>query len=472
MCLWQVLVTYGIVLYPCLTTSKVRQRPFIESDVSSNETQEVKALILGNGTLSQRNGALRLGILPQTWRDGPVPLISKEDEPREDPLIDLGQNDNLNELVSDPSSGLGLDSSHVDVFSPNPSGQCTKSSVSRCGEQCHCINGKSYCCRQRRDWDSLSEPEKLLYLQTVRNIATGRMGQLLMREYRELLRIHENKWYTVIHNTLQFLPWHRIYLLKFENLLRKVECRLTVPYWDWTKRPAFWWRNDVFGNNHFGSNLDLFSNRFSTQPQCPSNGFFAPWTGFADIHGRCLVRQFSYNIPPASYSRIQQILRMPDFDKFESALRHEHGVPHWIVGGQQQGLFFTSRAAEDPLFFLHHSNVEYQWYQRQVRYPSTAQPYEYWGTSRKRMSLVGFREKIAQALNPFKQGMRGVCVEYVENDTRYNQFINRVKSQDEMGDLKKCKKQARRFPSSIFTLFKTSREEKDDFLKERNKAFC
>ncbi|MEU4862465.1 tyrosinase family protein [Kitasatospora aureofaciens] len=38
--------------------------------------------------------------------------------------------------------------------------------------------------------------------------------------------------------TQRFLPWHRRYLLKLENLLRSVQPALTVPYWDYANDHA------------------------------------------------------------------------------------------------------------------------------------------------------------------------------------------------------------------------------------------
>lgn len=39
-----------------------------------------------------------------------------------------------------------------------------------------------------------------------------------------------------IHGDAVFLPWHRWYIMTMENILREVtgNCKITVPYFDWT----------------------------------------------------------------------------------------------------------------------------------------------------------------------------------------------------------------------------------------------
>ena len=439
----------------------------------------IHGLLLNSFVITQRQGnpapqTWRNG--PSTWKDRPHQLKSKNKKTEKSkvaiksefiPLRDLHlpplqtdeRENNLAELKGKEVK-LGLDASKVKIFSPDSSKGCKKK---RCGEVCHCIKGRSYCCRQRKDWDSLTKDEKLLYLNTVRSVAMGQSGFKLRARFRQLLQTHERYWYTAIHRRAQFLPWHRIYLLTFENILRSVDCRITIPYWDWTKKPEKWFESSVFESSHFGSNLDGFAR--STKAQCPSNGFFAQKTGYTDLQGQCLSRQFLYNVVPASYSRIQSILSWENFEKFETALRYEHGIPHYMVGGDGDGLFFTMRAAEDPLFFLHHSFVDYLWYQRQNRYPETWN--EFWG-SRSSTKLAGLTGRVGSAINPFKHGNSNVCVEYVENDSRYRKFKGRLKSQNKFGDLRECAENNHRFPSSVFHLFKASKSEIKDFLAERN----
>src|SRR5882762_6426342 len=40
-----------------------------------------------------------------------------------------------------------------------------------------------------------------------------------------------------VHSGPAFLPWHRVICSKLENLLRQVDPRLSLHYWDWTTDP-------------------------------------------------------------------------------------------------------------------------------------------------------------------------------------------------------------------------------------------
>ena len=398
------------------------------------------------------------------------------------------------DLMTSASSSISLDFEKVQAFELKPSNKfpCQRNRRGRCGMICTCIETKTqenqksenrrYCCRQRKDWDSLSHVEKTRFLRAVYDIATGRRGWFRRNRYVRLLYIHEQYWLTTIHQRIQFFPWHRIYLLKMENLLRSVDCRVTIPYWDWTKNPSRWWESSIFSWSYFGSNTDPITGFLTNEAQCPTNGYFAEQGWFRDTRNECLVRQFDYSVSPASYLRIQRILSWTNFQRFESALRHEHGVPHFIVGGEDTGLFFSERAAEDPLFWLHHCNVDYQWYQRQTRYLNTRN--EFWGESNvKDNRLTAFGETIEQAINPYRQGIGGTCVEYVENDERYEQMLANLRSQGRMGSLSfgsaytattasrvECMKSSHRFPPQIFTIFRTSPAERNEFTRNRNEG--
>ena len=41
---------------------------------------------------------------------------------------------------------------------------------------------------------------------------------------------HETAFHSGIHAEGELLPWHRNFILMLENILRKVDCRVTVPF--------------------------------------------------------------------------------------------------------------------------------------------------------------------------------------------------------------------------------------------------
>ena len=65
-------------------------------------------------------------------------------------------------------------------------------------------------------------------------------GHELYDSYENLIGLHTSANFGTIHATAWFLPWHRWFALEMENLLRQVDCRITLPWWDWTKKTTTW----------------------------------------------------------------------------------------------------------------------------------------------------------------------------------------------------------------------------------------
>jgi hypothetical protein len=65
---------------------------------------------------------------------------------------------------------------------------------------------------------------------------------------------------THVHGGPEFLPWHRLLINWFEDLLRVIDPRLSLHYWDWTEDP----RNILHANLGGGRTgpLNLFTNDF------------------------------------------------------------------------------------------------------------------------------------------------------------------------------------------------------------------
>ena len=77
----------------------------------------------------------------------------------------------------------------------------------------------------------------------VRGLRTAATNPIYKEEYRRLCKLHSRIPSTFLHHMPQiFLPWHRWYLLEFENFLRQIDCRITIPYLDWSKDLDNWAR--------------------------------------------------------------------------------------------------------------------------------------------------------------------------------------------------------------------------------------
>ena len=83
----------------------------------------------------------------------------------------------------------------------------------------------------------LFKSDRYRFVLTLKNASTR-------ADYRNLVNKH-TKEFDNIHNNRQFLAWHRWYLLQMENILRKVDPIVTLPYWDWSLWSGAPWLDQV-----------------------------------------------------------------------------------------------------------------------------------------------------------------------------------------------------------------------------------
>jgi len=168
--------------------------------------------------------------------------------------------------------------------------------------------------------------------------------------YDEFVRVHINMNF-ISHGVAEFLPWHRWFIYRFEDALREVSGNpcMTIPYWDWEDSTVF--DEDTF---------DWFDGSFEGSDLCK-------WETLA---GDCLRRDMDQSI---SMWRSGQILGMimnydqyaDDFtwntrrnNGFRAAMEGgPHSAPHAFLGGPMLEMLSPS----DPLFFVHHANVDRIW---------------------------------------------------------------------------------------------------------------
>lgn len=201
---------------------------------------------------------------------------------------------------------------------------------------------------------------------------------------------------THVHGSPEFVPWHRELCNRLEQMLREVDPRLSLHYWDWTQDPR-----SIPGANLGGGTtgtLNLFTDDFmghgGTGPAPigpPWQNASAPWRadGFY-VPGASPDRDSSGNPAdppdtvtrfvdgsPASASGDNDIVNAPDYPTMWALLKVVHDAMHGFVA--MGGAHISFR---DPFVFLLHSNVDRLWamWQTQPGHADRLAPATVYGT--------------------------------------------------------------------------------------------
>ena len=229
-----------------------------------------------------------------------------------------------------------------------------------CRRQCKCKNGRLYDChRVRREFSTMSIRDRKAYVRAVKLISTHARFK---PDYEKLLTIHKTYFEQQIHEFEYFLPWHRWFLLKYENLLRRVSCRITVPYWDFTLTAGEPFTGAIWNNTDAG----LGGDGEGFPRLCVKNGPFREgvWSLIKSAGGGCLQRNFLRDVFPDVIA-LQQFLNMfpsaNELRDFELMLRNDfHNNIHFFIGGFG-GTMSGLDSAAAPEFFLLHAMVDKIW---------------------------------------------------------------------------------------------------------------
>jgi tyrosinase len=228
-------------------------------------------------------------------------------------------------------------------------------------------------------------------------------------------------WKQCQHGSWYFLPWHRAYLLSFEEIVGATVKALggpddwALPYWNYSSQsnasalnvpPAFLARtmpdgsdNPLFVTARSGRSLNPDYVRLDTQlsdgdfvgiDQGPHAGVGGPNTPFMD-HG--------------------------DTEGLIEAQPHD--MVHGQLGGRGGLMAYTTMAALDPIFWLHHANIDRLWEVWRQRDPANKNPTDAaWlnGPSRKRRFAIFGPDEKDRAANP-KDVLSTKDIGYTYDDT-------------------------------------------------------
>ena len=168
------------------------------------------------------------------------------------------------------------------------------------------------------------------------------------------------------HHLPEFLPWHRLYLNQLELALQSISPDVTLPYWDWTSDaaiangipPAL---TDAAFEDSTGQSRPnpLFRTRIAFQDRWTSRRPGSP----SDLNFLAQQVDVATEIS-VFYSPAQS-------NDFTNALELPHDWFHGWAGNDMSQVAF---AAYDPIFWLHHCNIDRFWAEWQVQNPASVLP--------------------------------------------------------------------------------------------------
>ncbi|KAH8731557.1 hypothetical protein GQ44DRAFT_746267 [Phaeosphaeriaceae sp. PMI808] len=243
----------------------------------------------------------------------------------------------------------------------------------------------------RFEWRQLSEIQRKSYIDAVLCLTTKKAKSEIagaVNRFDDHMAVH-NSQAGNIHWVGHFILWHRYFVATYEKALRE-ECGYTggQPYWDWsldadpqnlTSTRAF--NSDIFDpSTGFGGNGPFIAPTVGQNPLnisgntgggCVQDGPFTPSNFMLNFPIRdCLKRDFvpwilnGYADPKV----VEKVLVQENYTSFARQIENKrsltledpniHASGHFGVGGIQGTMGNASNSPGDPLFYLHHGNLD------------------------------------------------------------------------------------------------------------------
>jgi hypothetical protein len=224
---------------------------------------------------------------------------------------------------------------------------------------------------------------------------------------------------THVHDQMNFLPWHRELVNRFEVMLQQSDPTVMLHYWDWTENPTA-------ASDGAGGSVNLFTSTFMGSAFHRAGSPFDFFDNGLDFHGDVIcsgarqglsyldcstwdcgtssdpadpplivVRYVSSGTPLVDSD--ETITDQTDFVSFHNTMQTAHGIGHGFIGGT---IGCPHTAFEDPFVFLLHSDVDrlFAGWQRNVSDLSRLDPTLVYGDE------LSEHEDILETLQPWGGG--------------------------------------------------------------------
>ncbi|EFW99235.1 tyrosinase [Grosmannia clavigera kw1407] len=263
----------------------------------------------------------------------------------------------------------------------------------------------------RKEWRTLTNDEKAKWVGAVKCLTSIHHERLSFTTNRTVLEGKRSLYddFSYAHASLEhsahgnayFLPWHRWFTYLFDTSLRET-CgyRGPTPYWDWSRDHADLFSSPVFEDSPeygLGGTGDCAS---SPEADCTvTTGAFASSSEKGDFslswpiphplrRNLTLITGWFEGERPQNSTLSPDFVRNAtekttgDFFRFQDAMERMHDHVHNFVGGDMAGDcpkalpeekcqgMTASFTPNDPLFWLHHAQLDRLWNEWQHHHPS------------------------------------------------------------------------------------------------------
>jgi hypothetical protein len=155
------------------------------------------------------------------------------------------------------------------------------------------------------------------------------------------------------HGAPGFFTWHRAEIKAFEDALRSLGCNLMLPFWDWSSGPSTGVPAACREPTYVNRSGDTVPNPLYSGPRAGG--------------GQTVRRpDIDTTVFDGLATQAQTAMSATTFSSFQSQVNSVHGGLHVTVGGDMQSV---PTASYDPIFYLHHANVDRMWARWQADHP-------------------------------------------------------------------------------------------------------
>ncbi|KAH7334421.1 hypothetical protein B0J17DRAFT_720827 [Rhizoctonia solani] len=215
----------------------------------------------------------------------------------------------------------------------------------------------------RKEWRSLSQGQRDKFHKAVKCLQ-DKPSTLGVEESHNLFDDFSHVHYTInrtIHHVSSFFPWHRYFIVLREQAMAECGYSDPMPYWDWTRDST----EDKFKNSEIFDNEKGFGGSGSGKTDwvdglCVEEG---PYAGlqvdYPEPH--CLTRRFNFTgnvVDNWTKSVVNEIMQYDNYvDFWNNTERLPHDNLHRTISGDMRRQY----SPNEPLFFLHHTQIDRLW---------------------------------------------------------------------------------------------------------------